>query len=120
MKQLPPFPAVPADEQTPWVVALGGLIEQLREPIQQPNAASGRLQEELAIRQGERAGPTLKPSRLDPAAGRESESAPAGEAVPQRPGSAKRSKTAARQLPQASRGPPRALPEGSRVRGYEP
>ncbi|MFO1434794.1 MAG: IS630 family transposase [Candidatus Competibacteraceae bacterium] len=29
MKKLPPFPDVPADEQTPWVVALLGLLEKL-------------------------------------------------------------------------------------------
>jgi hypothetical protein len=29
MKKLPPFPEVPADEQTPWVVALLGIIEKL-------------------------------------------------------------------------------------------
>jgi hypothetical protein len=36
MKKLPAFPEVPADEQTPWVVALLGIMEKLRETIQQP------------------------------------------------------------------------------------
>ena len=120
MKKLPPFPDVPADEQTPGVVALLGLIEKLRETIQQQKEEIGRLKDEIALLKGEKARPKLKPSRMEPAAGRELESAPAGEAVPKRPGSAERSKTAALQIHQEIRCPPRELPEGSRFRGYKP
>ena len=124
MKKLPPFPEVPADEQTPWVVALLGIIEKLRETIQQQDEEIGRLKDEIAILKGEKARPKIKPSRLEPAAGRESDSAPAGEAAdevaPKRPGSAKRSKTVAIQIHQELKCPPPELPAGSRFRGYEP
>ncbi|MFO1432590.1 MAG: hypothetical protein U1F76_21055 [Candidatus Competibacteraceae bacterium] len=124
MKKLPPFPDVPADEQTPWVVVLLGLIEKLRETIQQQDEEIGRLKDEIAILKGEKARLKLKPSRMEAATGKESASAPSGEgaddAVPKRPGSAKRSKTVALQIHQEIRCPPRAIPEGSRWRGYEP
>ena len=124
MKKLPPFPDVPADEQTPWVVALLGLIEKLRETIQQPEEEIGRLKDEIAILKGEKARPKLKPSRMEAATGKESASVPAGEAAdetaPKRPGSAKRSKTVALQIHQESKCPPREMPAGSRFRGYEP
>ena len=124
MKKLPPFPDVPADEQTPCVVTLLGLIEKLRETIQQQDEEIGRLKDEIAILKGEKARPKLKPSRMEPAAGRESEAAPAGEAAdeaaPKRPGSAKRSKTAALQIHREIKCPPLAIPEGSTFRGYEP
>jgi len=118
MKKLPPCPEVPADEQTPWVVALLGLIEKLRETSPQQDEEIGRLKEESAIVKGEKARPKIKPSRMEPAAGRESESAPAGEAAdeaaPTRPGSAKRSKTVVIQIHQEIQCPPPELPAGSR------
>lgn len=124
MKKLPPFPDVPADEQTPCVVALLGLIEKLRETIQQQDEEIGRLKDEIALLKGEQARPKLKPSRMEAATGKESASAPAGEAAgeaaPKRPGSAKRSKTVALQIHQEIKCPPRELPAGARFRGYEP
>ena len=57
---------------------------------------------------------------MEPAAGRESASAPAGEAAPQRPGSAKRRKTRAIPIHRATKCPPPALPEGSQCWGDEP
>lgn len=124
MKKLPPFPEVPADEQTPWVVALLGIIEKLRETIPPQDEESGRLKDEMAILKGEKARPKIKPSRMEPAAGRESESAPAGEAAdeaaPKRAGSAKRSKTVAIQIHQEIQCPPAEIAAGSRLRGDEP
>ena len=121
MKKLPPFPDVPADEQTPWVVALLGLIEKLRETIQQQDEEIGRLKDEIAILKGEKARPKLKPSRMEPAASQALESTPTGEAAaeaaPKRPGSAKRSKTVALQIQQEIRCPPLEIPDGSRFRG---
>jgi hypothetical protein len=124
MKKLPPFPEGPADEQTPWVVALRGSMEKLRATIQPQDEEIGCLQDEMAILKGEQARPNSQPSRLEPAAGRESESAPAGEAAaaaaPKRPGWAKRRKTAVIQMHQELKCPPPALPAGSRFRGDEP
>lgn len=54
MKKLPVFPEVPADEQTPWVVALLGIMEKLRETIQQQDEEIGRLKDEIALLKGER------------------------------------------------------------------
>ncbi len=120
MKKLPAFPEVPADEQTPWVVALLGIIEKLRETIQQQDDEIGRLKDEIARLKGEKARPTIKPSRMEPDAGREPAPAPAGEAAPQRPGSAKRSKTREIPIHREIKCPPPAIPEGSKFRGYEP
>ena len=79
---------------------------------------------------GEKARPNIKPSRMEPKAGKEakfgteSESASSGEATdeaaPKRPGSAKRSKTAALQIHREIHCPPPEIPEGSRFRGCEP
>jgi hypothetical protein len=120
MKKLPAFPEVPADEQTPWVVALLGIMEKLRETIQQQDEEIGRLKDEIALLKGEKARPTIKPSRMEPEAGRESASAPAGDAAQKRPGSAKRSKTREIQIHREIKCPPPAIPEGSKFRGYEP
>ena len=57
---------------------------------------------------------------MEPEAGRESASAPAGEAAPKRPGSAKRSKTREIPIHREIKCPPPAIPEGSKFRGYEP
>jgi hypothetical protein len=62
MKKLPPFPEVPADEQTPCVVALLEIMEQLRETIQQQDEEIGRLQAEMALLKREKTRPTIKPS----------------------------------------------------------
>jgi hypothetical protein len=43
MKKLPPFPEVPTDERTPCVVSLLGVIEALRETVQQQEEEIGRL-----------------------------------------------------------------------------
>ena len=130
MKKLPPFPEVPADEQTPCVVSLLGIMEKLRETIQQQEEEIGRLKDEIAILKGEKARPKIKPSRMEPEAdqtgksGTESESSPSGETseeeVPKRPGSAKRSKTAEIKIHREIKCPPAEIPEGSRFRGYEP
>jgi hypothetical protein len=120
MKKLPAVPEVPADEQTPWVVALLGIMEKLRETIQQQDEEIGRLKDEIALLKGEKARPNIKPSRMEPDAGRESVSAPAGDAAPKRPGSAKRSQTRERPMHREIKGPPPAIPEGSKFRGYEP
>ena len=101
-----------------------GLIEKLRDTIQPQDEEIGRLKDEMAILQGEKARPTLKPSRMEPAVSQEGESTPTGEAAaeaaPKRPGSAKRSKTVALQIHQEIRCPPLEMPEGSRLRRYEP
>ncbi len=62
MKKLPAFPEVPADEQTPCVVALLEIMEQLRETIQQQDEEIGRLQAEMALLKREKTRPTIKPS----------------------------------------------------------
>lgn len=115
---------MPADEQTPCVVARLGIIERVRETIQQQDEEIGHLKDEIALLKGEKARPKIKPSRLEREAGRESESAPAGEAADaaaqKRPGSAKRSKTAAIQMHREIQCPPLEIPEGSKFRGYEP
>lgn len=124
MKKLPSFPEVPADEQTPCVVALLGILEKLRETVQQQNEEIGRLKDEIALLKGEKARPKIKPSRLEPEADKELESAPAGEAADEaaqkRPGSAKRSKTAEIQIHREIKCRPAEIPEGSKFRGYEP
>jgi hypothetical protein len=120
MKQLPAFPEVPADEQTPGVVALRGSIEKWRETIQQQEDEIGRLKDEMALLKGETARPNIKPRRMETEAGRESAWAPAGAAAPQRPGSAKRNKTRERPIHRDIQCPPPAIPEGAKFRGYAP
>jgi hypothetical protein len=49
---------VPADERAPWVVALLGIIERLRETtIQQQDEEIGRLKAEMARLKGAKARP---------------------------------------------------------------
>jgi hypothetical protein len=121
MKKLPPFPEGPADEQTPCVVALLGVIEALRETVQWQSEEIGRLQDEITVLKGEKARPQIKPSRMEPEAGAAPEpTAETPDPSAQRPGSAKRSKTAERVIHQEVKCSPRALPAGSRFKGYEP
>ena len=65
MKKLPPFPEIPADEQTPYVVSWLGIMEKLRETIQQQEEEIGRLKDEIALLKGEKARPKIKPSRME-------------------------------------------------------
>jgi len=122
MKKLPPFPEIPADEQTPCVVSLLGIMEKLRETIQQQEEEIGRLKDEIALLKGEKARPNIKPSRMEAetSSATESASSPGEEEPPKRPGSAKRSKTVEIQIHREIKCPPAEIPLGSRFRGYEP
>lgn len=90
-----------------------GIIEESRETIQQQDEEIGRLK-------GEKARPNIEPSRMEPEAGREPALAPAGEAAPVRPGSAKRRKTRELPIHREITCPPPAIPEGAKFRGHEP
>jgi hypothetical protein len=78
------------------------------------------LKDETAILKGEKARPTLKPSRMGPEAvpeaksGTESESSPSGDAADEpatkRPGSAKRGKTAEIKIHRETKCPRRRFP----------
>lgn len=119
MKQLPPFPEVPAAEQMPWTAELLRIIEELRERVQCLEEENGRLKDEIAVLKGEKARPKFKPSRMEPQAGQADQPSEAV-ADGKRPGSKKRSKTAELIIHQEQKCRPPVVPEGSRFKGYEP
>src|SRR4051812_38007909 len=82
------LPPIPDAERTPLVEALLGILDAQQQRIQQLEETVGKLRDEIALLQGEKPRPTIKPSRLE---------APPAKPPPapgdKRPGSHKRSKT---------------------------
>jgi hypothetical protein len=112
------LPPIAAAERTPLVQVLVGLLEQLEEQNQRLAETIQQLRDEIAILKGEKGKPKFKPSGMNPEAGKE-KAADAGEGLKLRPGSAKRSKTAALVIHEEQViAPSEPVPPGSRFKGY--
>jgi hypothetical protein len=109
------LPDIPEAAQTPLVKELLGIIAQLAETVRQHEETIAQLQDEIAVLKGEKKRPQFKPSQLDKKAGQDEEASGEGK----RPGSAKRSKTAALEIHEEQVIPPtEPVPAGSRFKGY--
>ena len=117
MKKLDEIPSISAEEATPLVKTLVGMIDLFREENQRQANTIQELRDEIAILKGEKAKPKFKSSKMDqntnPNPGE-------GNAEPkQRPGSAKRSKTAELTIHDTKVIPlEEAVPPGARFKGY--
>lgn len=107
------LPNIPADERTPLVEALLGMIRQLLDRVQQLEQTNQELRDEIARLKGQKARPDIKPSRL------ETPAKSAGERKSRPPGSARPPKPAELRIDQEV---PLRLdnpPEGSTFKGFE-
>jgi hypothetical protein len=84
------IPPIPDAERTPLVVGLLAIIDAQQQRIQQVEDAVQSLRDEIAILKGQKPRPVIAPSRLETPLPK-----PPPAAGDKRPGSAKRSKTAA-------------------------
>jgi transposase IS66 family protein len=108
------LPDIRPEERTPLVEALLMIIRQLLDRVSQLEETNQQLRDEIARLKGQQPRPDIKPSLLEA-----SKPKTAGQAGGQRPGSAKRPKTAElaihHEVPLHAEG----LPEGARLRCYE-
>jgi len=108
------LPPIPAAERTPLVEALLAIIDAQQQHIQQLEETVQQLRDEIALLKGQKPRPTIAPSRLE---------APPPKPPPapgdKRPGSAKRSKTAAFLVPVEVKIPFPDPPPGAVSHGYE-
>lgn len=112
------IPPISAEESTALVKALVAMIEGLAEENQRQAEAMQQMRDEIAVLKGEKAKPKFKSSKMD----EETEKAKddeAGDDEKKRPGSAKRSKTAALIIHEERViSPDASVPPGSRFKGY--
>ena len=108
------LPPIPDAERTPLVEALLATIDAQQQHIQRLEETVGQLRDEIARLKGQSPRPTITPSRLEALAAKP-DPAPGDK----RPGSAKRSKTAAFVAPIDVQIPFPDPPPGSTSRGYE-
>ena len=108
------LPPIPDAERTPLVEALLGIIDTQQQHIQKLAETIGKLRDEIAILKGEQPRPKITPSRLEAPL-------PKPPAAPgdKRPGSSKRSKTAAFIKPIEVTIPFPDPPPGSTSHGFE-
>ncbi|MBI2784474.1 MAG: transposase [Gammaproteobacteria bacterium] len=109
------LPEIRAEERTPLVEALLGIIRQLLDRVQQLEQTVQQLRDEIARLKGQKPRPEIKPSQLETPRPKPGESQDG-----KRPGSAKRPKTAElhidREMPLHLDNPP----EGATLLGFEP
>jgi hypothetical protein len=108
------LPEIRPEERTPLVEALLGVIRQLADRVAQLEETVQRLRDEIAILNGQKPKPQIKPSQL------ETPAPPPPTAGDKRPGSQKRSKNAELTIHQEVSLHPPALPEGAVCQRYEP
>ncbi|MBL8796149.1 MAG: transposase [Planctomycetia bacterium] len=108
------LPEIPAEERTPLVEALLGVIRQLQDRVAELEGTVQQLRAEIAILKGQKPKPQIKPSQLESPAPR-----PRVEGA-KRPGSQKRSKNAELTIHQEVPLHPPDLPAGAVFKGYEP
>jgi Transposase IS66 family len=109
-------PEIPEAKQTPLVRGLVGIIEEQAEQLRQQEELIGQLKEEIAVLKGEKKRPRFKASGLEEKAGQEKESEAGAK---RRAGSEKRSKTEFLEIHEERAIAPKAIPAGSRFKGYE-
>lgn len=108
------LPDIPSDERTPAVESLLGFIRPLLDRLKQLEATVQELRDEIAVLKGLKPKPQIRPSPL------EQPSRPPRSDGDKRPGSLKRSKTAAMPIHQEVVLDPPNLPAGAVFKGYEP
>src|SRR6266851_1383891 len=109
------LPEIPADQRTPLVETLLAIIRVLQDRVQQLEETVQQLRDEIAILKGQKPRPDIKPSHLE--AKQAKAPGPPGS---QRPGSAKRPKTAELHIDREKRLEIEEPPVGATLRGYEP
>jgi hypothetical protein len=110
---------IPADQRTPLVEALLGIIEMQAERIQRQDEQIELLKEEIRLLKGLNKRPRFKPSGMDEKT--DPDKGASGENTPdtKRPGSDKRSKTAQLVIHEDKVILPSGrIPKGSRFKGY--
>jgi hypothetical protein len=108
------LPPIPDAERTPLVEALLAIIDMQQQVIAQFEDTVPQLRDEIAILKGEKPRPKIAPSRLETPPPK-----PPPAAGDKRPGSQKRSKTAAFLTPIEVKIPFPDPPPGSHSHGYE-
>jgi hypothetical protein len=108
------LPPIPDAERTPLVEALLAIIDAQQQRIVQLEETVQQLRDEIAILKGEKPRPKIAPSRLETPPPN-----PPAEPGDKRPGSQKRSKTAAFLTPIEVKIPFPDPPPGSHSHGYE-
>jgi len=109
------LPEIPVDQRTPLVESLLAMIRVLQDRVQQLEGTVRQLRDEIAILQGQKPRPDIKPSHLEAKPAK-----PPGPPGSQRPGSAKRPKTAELHIDRERRLEIEKPPVGATLRGYEP
>ena len=109
------LPEIPADQRTPLVESLLAMIRVLQDRVQQLEETVQQLRDEIATLKGQKPRPDIKPSHLE--AKQAKAPGPPGS---QRPGSAKRPKTAELHIDREKRLEIEEPPVGATLRGYEP
>jgi|SRR5579871_16825 len=108
------LPDIPAEERTPLVETLLGLLRVQQDRIQQLEGTVQQLRDEIALLKRQKPRPDIKPSILEVPPAKTS-----GPEGGKRPGSAKRPKTAELHIHQEVPLHPQDLPVGATFRGYE-
>src|SRR5450432_602497 len=108
------LPDIPADERTPAVESLLGLIRPLLDRLRQLEETNQQLRDEIAVLKGKKPKPQIRPSPL------EQPPRPPRTDGDKRPGSLKRSKTAAMPIHKDVVLRLSDLPAGAVLKGYEP
>jgi Transposase IS66 family len=108
------LPDIRPEERTPLVEALLAIIRQLLDRVGQLEETNQHLRDEIAQLKGQKPRPEIKPSTLE--ATQPKTGGPQGG---QRPGSAKRPKTAELHIDQERPLHPENLPVGATFKGYE-
>jgi hypothetical protein len=111
---LPSLPDIPAEQRTPLVEALLGVIRAQQDRIRELEETVQQLRDEIAILKGQKPRPTIAASRLEQPEHR----SPLGEGQ-KRPGSKKRSKNAQLRVNREVSIPFPDPPSGSVSKGYE-
>jgi len=107
------LPEIRPEERTPLVEALLALLRQVLDRVQQLEDANQQLRDEVAVLQGQKPRPTIRPSQLEDAA-------PSPAPTPQRPAAPKRPKSSRLTVHREVKLHPDDLPPGAVFKGYEP
>ena len=107
------LPEIRAEERTPLVEALLGIIRQLLDRVAELEQTIQELRDEIAKLKGQKPRPDIKPSQLETPLDEEQKK-------PRPRSSAKRPKTAELHIDREIPLHPDNLPEGAKFKGFEP
>lgn len=118
MKKLFELPKISAEDETPLVQSLVGIIEVLADKVQKQEEEIAHLKDEVKVLKGEKKRPKFKPSKMDAQTGKEGTEKSSKDKPPKRPGSSKKSKNAQLTIHEDKPVAPENIPDGSRFKGY--